>query len=61
MQLSLFKPADILPDNLRRVVEKVRKDLKKPTAQIIYLPYIKRQLFSCSNVGKQQHGNNKHS
>ena len=60
MQLNLFKPADILPDNLRKVVDKVRKSLKKPTAQIIYLPYIKRQLFSCFNVGKQ-HGNNKHS
>lgn len=60
MQLNLFKPADILTDELQRVVQKVRNDLK-PTAQIIYLPYIKRQLFSCSNVGKQQHGNNKHS
>jgi len=59
MQLSLFKPADILPDNLRKVVDKVRNDLRKPTAQIIYLPYIKRQLFSCSKVRK--HGNNKHS
>jgi hypothetical protein len=60
MQLNLFKPADILTDELQRVVQKVRNDLK-PTAQIIHLPYIKRQLFSCSNVGKQQHGNNKHS
>ncbi len=59
MQLSLFKPSDILPDNLRKVVEKVRNDLKKPTAQIIYLPYIKRQLFSCSKVRKQH--DNKHS
>jgi hypothetical protein len=60
MQLNLFKPADILTDELQRVVQKVRNDLK-PTAQIIHLPYKKRQLFSCSNVGKQQHGNNKHS
>ena len=59
MQLNLFKPADILTDELQKVVQKVRNDLK-PTAQVIYLPYIKRQLFSCSNVGKQ-HGNNKHS
>lgn len=59
MQLSLFKPSDILPDNLRKVVDKVRNDIRKPTAQIIYLPYIKRQLFSCSKVRKQH--DNKHS
>ena len=58
MQLNLFKPADILTDELQKVVQKVRNDLK-PTAQVIYLPYIKRQLFSCSKVRK--HGNNKHS
>ena len=39
MQLNLFKPADILTDELQRVVQKVRNDLKKPTAQIIYLPF----------------------
>ncbi len=60
MQYNLFKPHDILTDELQKVVQKVRNDLK-PTAQVIYLPYKKRQLLSCSNVGKQQHGNNKHS
>ncbi len=60
MQKVLFKPQDILTDELRRVVDKVRNDLK-PTAQIIYLPLAKRQLFSCSKVRKLQHGNNKHS
>ena len=28
-QLNLFKSADILPDNLRKVVDKVRADLRK--------------------------------
>ncbi len=60
MQLSLFKPQDILTDELQRVVEKVRNDLK-PTAQVIYLPYKKRQLLSCSNVRKTTHGNSKYS
>ena len=29
-QLSLFKSADILPDNLQKIVDKVRADLRKP-------------------------------
>jgi len=60
MQKSLFKPQDILTDELQRVVEKVRNDLK-PTAKIIHLSDKKRQLFSCSNVRKTTHGNSKYS
>ena len=60
MQKSLFKPQDILTDELQRVVQKVRNDLK-PTAKVIYLPLVKRQLLSCSNVRKTTHGNSKYS
>tara|TARA_S200000501_G_C20771116_1_gene720631 strand:+ start:489 stop:743 length:255 start_codon:yes stop_codon:yes gene_type:complete len=28
-QLTLFKSADILPDNLRKIVTKIRADIKK--------------------------------
>lgn len=58
-QLLLFKPHDILTDDLLKVVARVRNSLK-PTAKIIRFPSNKRQLLSCSNVRKQ-HGRSKHS
>ena len=59
MQLSLFKPHEIMTDKLRKVVDKVRASLKPfpSTNNVIYLSYNKRRLFRCSNVRKI-HGNN---